>query len=87
VIVKSDGFALPPPSLITRFVTIIVPGCGSLLVVSFDESGVGAKVESEDRDVGEEVRSASIRFLSLCSLLSDVGKDIDEIFSLLLDFA
>ena len=47
VIVKSDGSASPPPSLITCLVTNNVPGCDALLESPFDVgTGVGAGILS-----------------------------------------
>jgi hypothetical protein len=82
VIVKSDGFLLPPPSLITCFVTANVPLTGLSLEVLFDESNVNAEDEADDV-------FASIRALDfLCSFISDMGDEgednNDDVLSFLL---
>jgi hypothetical protein len=52
VIVKSDGSASPPPSLITCLVTNNVPGCDALLESPFDvgtkEDGMRTRMRTID---------------------------------------
>ena len=81
VMVKSDGFLSPPPSLMTCFMTTNVPSCGLLSEVSFDESD--DEEEAEDEDV--LISIASLDFLS--SSPGDGDKDDnDDIFLLLLSW-
>jgi hypothetical protein len=73
---------LPPPSLITCFVTANVPLTGLSLEVLFDESNVNAEDEADDV-------FASIRALDfLCSFTSDMGDEgednNDDVLSFLL---
>ena len=82
VIVKSDGFLLPPPSLITFFVTANVPLTGLSSEVLFDESNVNS--EDENEDVFESMRALDF----LCSFTSDMGDEgkdnNDDVFSFFL---
>src|ERR671914_2780476 len=64
VIVKSDGSASPPPSLITCLVTNNVPGCDALLEPPFD---VGTK---EDWDEDEDEDDGFVSVISLVLLCS-----------------
>ena len=87
VMVKSDGFLSPPPSLMTCFITTNVPSCGLLSEVSFDESDDDSDdEEAEDEDVFTSI--ASLDFLSSSPL--DIGDgdkdDDDDIFLLLLSW-
>ena len=88
VMVKSDGFLSPPPSLMTCFITTNVPNCGLLSEVSFDESDDDSddEEEAEDEDVFTSI--ASLDFLSSSPL--DIGDgdkdDNDDIFLLLLSW-
>ena len=84
VIIKSEGLLVPPPSLITCFVTTNVPTCDLSLEVSFDESDVEADEEDKNEDVFASIRA----FDFLGSFISDIedegNDDNDDLFSLFL---